>query len=99
MDHRILLIGYGNIYCRDDGVAFYVINRLRQRLGLRELQPDEDGLDGLGLGLDTIMLHQLVPELCAVLADYQTLVFVDAHMGVIPEEVRIVPIHEECEVG
>jgi hydrogenase maturation protease len=95
MKDRTLIIGYGNAYCHDDGVGLYVINQLRNRLGLRELQPDEDGIDEVGYGLDTIMVHQLIPEIIPVLADYPAVIFVDAHMGVIPDDVRVVPVEEE----
>ena len=95
MKDRALIIGYGNAYCHDDGVGLYVINQLRNRLGIRELQPDEDGLDHLEQGLATIMVHQLIPEIVPVLADYPTVVFVDAHMGVIPDDVRVVQVKEE----
>ena len=95
MDKRSLIIGYGNVYCRDDGVGFFIINLLRKQWGLRELQPDEDGLDGLGHSLDTVLLHQLVPETIPVLSQYQQVVFVDAHQGTIPEDVRVVRVKEE----
>ena len=95
MDKRSLIIGYGNVYCRDDGVAFYVINNLRKSLGLRDLQPDEDGLDGLGHPLDTVLLHQLVPETIPIVTQYQIVIFVDAHQGTIPEDVRVVRVKEE----
>ena len=91
----VLVIGFGNVYCRDDGVGYYVVNALRKRLGARELQPDEDGLDELGKSTDTLVLHQLVPEIAPVAAHYHRVVFVDAHMGLIPEEVRVVPVEEE----
>jgi hydrogenase maturation protease len=95
MEKGILVIGYGNAYCHDDGVALYVINELRRRRGIRELQADEDGLDELGHELDSVMLHQLVPEIVSVVARYKRVFFVDAHLGTIPEDVRIVPVQEE----
>jgi hydrogenase maturation protease len=95
MENGILLIGYGNAYCHDDGVALYIINELRRRRGIRELQPDEDGLDDLGHERDSIMLHQLVPEVVPVVANYQLVVFVDAHVGSIPDNVRVVQVQEE----
>jgi hydrogenase maturation protease len=95
MANRTLVIGYGNPYRRDDGVAFHVVNDLRQTLGAPPLQPDEDGLDDLGRGVDTIMLHQLLPETAPLFADYATVIFVDAHTGVIAEDVRVIPVQEE----
>ena len=95
MSKRSLIIGYGNVYCHDDGVALYVINSLRKRLGLRDLQPDEDGLDDLGQPIDTVLLHQLVPEVIPIVTQYQIVIFVDAHQGTIPEDVRVVRVKEE----
>ena len=95
MSKRSLIIGYGNIYCHDDGVALYIINRLRKQSGIRELQPDEDGLDELGYFFDSALFHQLVPELIPILTQYQKVVFVDAHRGTIPDDVRVVDVKEE----
>jgi hydrogenase maturation protease len=95
MECRALLIGYGNVYCHDDGVAFYIINTLRRRWGIRELLADEDGLDELGFEIDSIVLHQLVPEIIPVVADPPLVVFIDAHTGTVPEEVRCVQVREE----
>ena len=96
LNMRMLVIGYGNAYCHDDGVALYIINQLRRRHGIRELQPDEDGLDELRAhDLDSIMLHQLVPEIVPVVAHYQRVVFVDAHVGSIPDDVRVIRVQEE----
>jgi len=91
----MLVIGYGNAYCHDDGVALVVINELRRRHGIRELQPDEDGLDDLGHEFDSIMVHQLVPEVVPVVAHYQCVVFVDAHVGGILDDVRVIRVQEE----
>ena len=95
MENQVLIIGYGNAYCRDDGIALYVLNVVRKQMNLSILQPDEDGLDELGHPIDTIMVHQLIPELAPLLANYQKVLFIDAHKGTIPEEVRIIPVHEE----
>ncbi len=92
---KALLIGYGNAYCHDDGVALYVINELRRHRRIHPLQPDEDGLDDLGHEVDSIMLHQLVPEVVPVAANYPLVVFVDAHVGTIPDDVRVVRVEEE----
>lgn len=86
-----LVAGFGNLYRRDDGVAHFVINELRERLGRPALDPMDDGSDDLVHTVDTILLHQLVPELAEDLQNYSLVIFVDAHVGsTIPE-----PIHEE----
>jgi hydrogenase maturation protease len=85
---RTLVLGFGNVYRRDDGVAFVVLNALRERLGLPALAVDDYGYDDLGHEVDTLFLHQLVPELAEIVAQYDWIVFVDAHVGIIPEAIR-----------
>jgi hydrogenase maturation protease len=92
---RALVIGYGNPYRRDDGVALHVMNMVRERLGILPLPPDASGEDDLGHAVDTVMAHQLLPEMAALLAGYDRVVFIDAHAGGIPETVRVLPVSEE----
>ena len=88
---RTLVAGFGNLYRRDDGVARFVVNALFERLGRPPLDSLDDGFEDLGHPIDAVVLHQLVPELAETLADYERVIFVDAHVGAtIPE-----PLHEE----
>jgi hydrogenase maturation protease len=94
MPEKCLIIGYGNPYRRDDGVAFHVINAVRQSQGMRPLGLEEDGQDDWGQPIDTLMQHQLLPELAPLLADYHKVIFVDAHTEAFPEPLRVVPVEE-----
>jgi hydrogenase maturation protease len=94
---RLLVIGYGNPSRRDDGVGLVVVNSLRERLGRPPLVEGEDGCNGLGGAVDTLFLQQLMPELAETLAEYDRVWFVDAHVGVIPDPVRRVPLHPSYE--
>ncbi len=83
MSPRVLVIGFGNAYRRDDGIGLAVVNALRRQLGQPELPAGEDGLDSLGespTGIDSIALHQLLPELAEELSRYELVIFVDAHV-------------------
>jgi len=55
---RNLVIGFGNLYRRDDGVGFVVLNAVRD------------------------------PELAELIAGYDRVVFLDAHVGLIPDPIR-----------
>jgi hydrogenase maturation protease len=88
MQKRTLVLGFGNIYRRDDGVAYVVLNAVRERLDRPLLGIDDDGFDDLGHAVDTVLLHQLVPELAETAAPYDQLVFVDAHVSEIEAPVR-----------
>ncbi len=87
---NILIAGFGNAFRRDDGVARGVVNALRARLDRPPMGPLDDGFNDLGHRVDTVLLHQLVPELAETLADYDLVIFVDAHVDTI-----LAPIHEE----
>jgi hydrogenase maturation protease len=80
---KSLVIGFGNVYRQDDGVAFVLINAVRERLGRPPFGMDDDGFDDLGHEVDTIVLHQLVPELVDLVAPYDLILFLDAHVGTI----------------
>ncbi len=75
----LLLIAYGNTSRRDDGVAYYVVQRLCARLGLppERLEAEDGALDER---LNVLRLHQLAPELAETLAQYDAVIFIDAHV-------------------
>jgi len=89
---RVLVIGYGNPYRRDDGVALVVVNRLRTLQRRPLLKEGMDGLEELGEELDTILLQQLTPELAEIIVQYEEVIFVDAHMGECRELLREVAL-------
>ncbi|MDD5170196.1 MAG: hydrogenase maturation protease, partial [Syntrophales bacterium] len=93
---RTLVIGYGNFDRADDGVAYGVINSLRRRLGLNELPEEETGLDDLGRRVDSVFLTQLTPELMDLLAGYDRIVFVDAHINSDPRPLQCSPVVPEA---
>lgn len=78
---RTLVVGFGNGYRQDDGVGRAVVNALRVHLGLTALAIDDDGFDELGGTIDTAVVHQLVPELAQTAAEYDLVIFVDAHVS------------------
>lgn len=76
----ILLVGYGNTSRRDDGVAAHILQSLLGRLGM-----DSDSIGGEDSlepspGIKVLFLHQLAPELAELVAQYDTVVFIDAHV-------------------
>ncbi len=88
---RILVIGWGNPSRSDDGAAYGVAARLRERLGGAHSNPDPPllapparpepyGTTAAGLDVDVLLLHQLGPEVAALLEGYAWVVFVDAHV-------------------
>jgi hydrogenase maturation protease len=76
---QTLVIGYGNLDRGDDGAAFHVVNRLRERLSQRPLPEDESGLAALEAET-AVFLPELTPELAVDAAPYHRLVLVDAHV-------------------
>jgi hydrogenase maturation protease len=74
----VLLIGFGNVSRRDDGVALHILRRLRERLDLPvdDVYADASGNEPLSM----IYVHQLAPELSQTTSEYDTVVFIDAHV-------------------
>jgi hydrogenase maturation protease len=95
MNSKTIIIGYGNIYRSDDGVAFTVINELRRQLGQKLLEEGDTGLDELGGENDSIFLLQLVPEIMELLTGYDKIIFVDAHVGSDLEALNCSPVEAQ----
>ena len=68
----ILVIGYGNPLCGDDGLGPYVAGRLAE------------ADDELGGGIECLSIHQLTPELAEPISQAGTVIFVDAAIGKTP---------------
>jgi hydrogenase maturation protease len=92
---RSLIIGFGNLDRADDGVAYYVINALRLRLGQKALSEEDTGLEDLGAPIDSIFLSQLAPELMDTLVEYGQVVFVDAHVYEAMDALHCAPVLPE----
>ncbi|NLT74433.1 MAG: hydrogenase maturation protease [Chloroflexi bacterium] len=76
----LLLVGYGNTSRRDDGAAAHILESLLLRLGMSpEVIGGDDDIEP-GPGLKVLFLHQLAPELAELVAQYDTVVFIDAHV-------------------
>jgi hydrogenase maturation protease len=95
MNSKTIIIGYGNIYRADDGVAFAVINELRRQLEQKPLEEGDTGLDELTGENDSIFLLQLVPEIMELLAGYNKIIFIDAHVGSDPEDLNCSTVEAE----
>ena len=80
------------MYRADDGVAFAVINELRRQLGQKLLEEGDTGLDELGGENDSIFLLQLIPEIMELLAGYNRIILVDAHVGSDLEDLNCSPV-------
>jgi hydrogenase maturation protease len=96
---HILVCGFGNLYRRDDGVGRAIVNGVRERLGRAPLNPLDDGFNELGRSVDTVVLHQLVPELAELVADYDLVIFVDAHVADLSQllcEERVTPAYRSA---
>ncbi|MCX7817450.1 MAG: hydrogenase maturation protease [Syntrophales bacterium] len=84
---KVLIIGLGNIDRADDGVAWWIVNAIRKRLGLRPLGEYETGLEEMKGFVNAIFVHQLTPEILEDIIGYQKIIFVDAHT--VPKESEV----------
>jgi hydrogenase maturation protease len=96
---KTLIIGYGNPDREDDGVAWHILDRLAERLGLPEPAQAADSLEGAGGAPDLLCLLQLDPDLAEAAADYDRVCFVDAHTGAYAEDVRVEKVAGEFQTS
>jgi hydrogenase maturation protease len=95
---RVLILGYGNLDRKDDGVAWHILDYLSQRLGRPSPSPDE-GFQRSGLSPELLFVLQLTPELAETISEFDRVCFVDAHTGSVPEELNVVEIQSHFQAS
>jgi hydrogenase maturation protease len=76
---KVLVIGYGNPLREDDGVGWRVVEEIeRQKSSIFTLQ-----------SLETIAVHQLLPELAEEVSEAAFVIFVDASVEGEPGEIKV----------
>lgn len=93
-----LFIGYGNPDRQDDGVAWHVLSKIANRLGLETSPLWEDPLPST-LGTEFAFHLQLTPEMAEDVSAYDRVCFIDAHTGNIPKNVQMAPISPEYQTS
>jgi hydrogenase maturation protease len=96
---KTLLVGYGNPDREDDGVAWHILNRIAERLGLPEPNQQIDALEHLEDSPDLLCVLQLYPEMAETIADYDRVCFVDAHTGAYQEDIRFGEIERKFQAS
>jgi len=89
---RTLILGYGNVDRGDDGLGYYVVNEVSRRLAQADIEPYGYEPEMLTDSISGLFQRQLVPEMAEILADFDRVIFVDAHTGAYDEEVRVVKV-------
>lgn len=99
------MIGYGNTDRQDDGVAWHVLAGVAHGLGQPVNDPPGEGFfpgETVTLGGSSVRLEfhlQLVPEFAETIANYDAVVFIDAHTGNIQEDLRFSEIHSQFQAS
>lgn len=91
-DMRTLIVGYGNADRQDDGVAWYILSGIAQKLGRPVPSAPEDGYFPEGEAVDLWYVLQLAPEMSEDFAQYERICFVDAHTGNIEQKISLQPV-------
>ena len=91
MTDRTLFLAYGNPDRQDDGVSWYILQKIALSNGIQLDSPYDDFYDGLGDEIDYFFILQLTPELVDLINHYDRVCFLDAHLG---EDLRDIHIEE-----
>lgn len=94
---KTLILGYGNLDREDDGVAYHVLADLARRLGRPVPESLEEAFELQGGEVELLYVLQLSPEQAETLAGFERVCFVDAHTGVVPEEVQVQAVRAEFQ--
>ena len=89
---RTLILGYGNVDRGDDGLGYYVVNEVSRRIARADFEPYGYEPEMLTDSVAGLFQRQLVPEMAEMLADFDRVIFVDAHTGAYDEELRVVKV-------
>jgi hydrogenase maturation protease len=89
---RTLVLGYGNVDRGDDGLGYYVVNEISRRLAHADLEPYTYEPQPVTGELSLLFQRQLTPEMAEFVAEFDQVIFVDAHTGAYDEEVRVVAV-------
>ena len=83
-----IFIGYGNPDRGDDGAAYTVLITLLEMYGTPDCDIFTSEITPLNDSTDILFNFQLLPEFAELIANYDQVVFIDAHTGEIEEEIR-----------
>jgi hydrogenase maturation protease len=92
-----LIFGYGNFDREDDGVAWHILLSLAKRLGQPFPETPEEELPEYKQYPHFMFDLQLYPELAETIAQYQRVVFVDAHTGIVPNDLNIAEVSAQFQ--
>lgn len=84
---RTLILGYGNRDRQDDGVAWHILLALKGALNLPNPELIAEDFDS-NIDPSLVFQLQLMPEQAEYLAEFDRVLFIDAHTGAVPEEVN-----------
>lgn len=90
--NKTILIGYGNPDRGDDGVAWHLLNAVLSYAGCKEKDLFNSDVIHVKAGLDICFNFQLLPEMAETIAQYDRVVFIDAHTGEIQEDISFKPV-------
>ena len=77
-------------------MAWHIMCALAKKLGYPAPATYEDEFPAND-GLDFAFFLQLTPEMAEEIAAYERVCFVDAHTGIIPQEVQMIPVESEFQ--
>lgn len=97
MDNNFLLFGYGNPDRGDDGAAYHLFKVLFHQTGKEGADIFSTDVIPLTDFVDVIFNFQLLPEYTDIVAQYEKVVFIDAHTAEIEEELKLVELKPQFE--
>ena len=92
-----IFVGYGNPDRGDDGVAWHLLNMVLAHTCCKDDDLFSADIIHAAPDLDVWFNFQLLPEMADDIADYDQVVFIDAHTGEIKEDIAYTPIQPKFQ--
>jgi hydrogenase maturation protease len=96
---KALVIGFGNPDRQDDGVAWYILERLAEQLGRVVSESLDDDLCRMEPSPVLVRMPQLIPEIVEPISCFRRVCFVDAHTGSYAEEIHFMALQPERQLS
>jgi len=86
---KTILLGYGNPDRGDDGVAWHFLSLLLKKYHIEKTDLLESDVIPLTDAVDLWFNLQLLPEISETIANYDRVIFIDAHTGEIKQDINL----------
>ncbi|MBI9045091.1 MAG: hypothetical protein JEZ06_11425 [Anaerolineaceae bacterium] len=85
--NKTLIFGFGNYDREDDGVAWHILKHIANHFDISLPEEPQEEIPVQSKYCDFFFMLQLMPEMAEMISEYDRVCFVDAHTGIIDDDI------------